>query len=75
MAIFSGIRQLACHMNGRQKARRVSLPAAGDVKSRAVVRAGAHQRQAQRDIDALLHPQVFHGNQPLVVVHRHHHIK
>jgi len=40
-----------------------------------VIRTGAHQRQAERDIDTLLHPQVFDRDQTLVVVHRHHHIK
>jgi len=40
-----------------------------------MVGAGAHQRQTQRDIDALLDPQVFHRNQTLIVVHGNHHIK
>jgi large conductance mechanosensitive channel len=48
---------------------------ARDVEGRAVVRAGAHQRQAQRDVDALLHAQVLDRDQALVVVHRHHHVE
>ena len=40
-----------------------------------MIRAGANQRQAQGDIDALLKAQVFHWNQALIMVHRHHHIE
>ena len=36
-----------------------------------MIRAGPHQRQAQGHVDALLHAQVLHRNQPLVVGHRH----
>ena len=50
-------------------------PRAGDVERRAVVGAGAHQRQAQRDVHALLHAEVLHRDQALVVVHRDHHIE
>ena len=39
-----------------------------------MVGAGAHKGQSEGDIDPLLHTQIFDGNQPLVVVHGHHHI-
>ena len=37
-----------------------------------MVRAGAHEGQAQRHVDALLHAQVLHRDQAMVVGHRHH---
>ena len=40
-----------------------------------MVWAGTHQRQAQGHIHPLVQAQVLHRDQPLVVVHRHHHIK
>ncbi len=36
-----------------------------------MVRAGAHEGQAQGDVDAILNAQVLDGDQSLVVVHRH----
>ena len=44
--------------------------AAGDVERRAVVGAGAHERQAERDVDAVLDAEVLHRDQAVVVRHR-----
>ena len=40
-----------------------------------MIRAGADQRQAQRDVHALRHAGVLDRYQPLVMVHRNHRIK
>ena len=45
-------------------------PRAGDVERRAVVGAGAHERQAERDVDAVLDAEVLHRDQAVVVGHR-----
>src|SRR5674476_1665422 len=40
-----------------------------------MIRAGAHQRQAECDVNALFYAEVLHRDQALVVVHRHHRVK
>ncbi len=45
-------------------------PRAGDVERGAVVGAGAHERQAERDVDAVLDAEVLHRDQAVVVGHR-----
>ena len=46
----------------------VCNPPAGDVERRAVIWAGADERQAQRDVHALLQPEILHRDQSLIVV-------
>ena len=41
---------------------------ARDVERRAVIRAGADERQAQRDVHAFFQPEILHRDQPLIVV-------
>ena len=67
--------QLPGHADRLDQAGGVGPAAAGDVERRAVVGAGAHQRQAQRDVHALFDAEVLHRDQPLVVVHRDHHVE
>ena len=55
----------------RGQAGRVGPALAGDVERGAVVRAGAHERQPERHVDALLDAQVLDRNQTVVVGHRH----
>ena len=52
------------------QAARVGDAAAGDVERGAVVGAGAHERQAERHVDAVLDAEVLHRDQPVVVGHR-----
>ena len=40
-----------------------------------MVRARSHKRQPHRQVHPLIHPQVLHRDQPLVVVHGNHHIE
>ena len=46
------------------------VPRAGDVERGAVVGAGAHERQAERHVDAVLDAEVLHRDQAVVVRHR-----
>ena len=62
-------------VDGGLQAGRVGLALPGDVERRAVVGTGAHEGQAQRDVDALVQAQVLDRNQALVVVLRHHHVE
>ena len=43
--------------------------AAGDVERGAVIGAGAHERQAERHVDAVLDAEVLHRDQAVVVGH------
>ena len=52
-----------------------AMPRAGDVERGAVVGAGAHERQAQRHVHAVLHAEVLHRDQPVVVRHRDDHVE
>ena len=49
--------------------RRIGLAGAGDVEGRAVVRRGADERQAQRDVDGVLERDRLDRDQRLVVIH------
>jgi hypothetical protein len=53
----------------------IGPPGTSDVERRAVVGARATYRQAQRDVDALVNAEILDRNQPLVVVHRNHHVE
>ena len=54
----------------REHAGRVGTAGAHDVKRRAMGHARPHQRQAQRDVDRLVHPQHLHGDVALIMVER-----
>ena len=49
--------------------------AEGDVHSGAVVDGRSDNRQSQRDVDARIESERFHGNQPLVVIHADVHVR
>ena len=49
----------------RDQARRVGEPLAGDVEGRAVIGRGAHERQAERDVDAAVEGERLGRDQPL----------
>ena len=51
------------------QARRIGLAGAGDVEGRAVVGRGAHERQAERDVDAVIEGERLDRDQRLVVIH------
>ena len=74
-AVFSGEPPASRAIARLQQAGGVGAAGAGDVEGRAVVGAGAHQRQPQRDVHALVHAQILDGDQSLVVVHRHDHVE
>src|SRR5688500_7685646 len=63
--------QALCVGKRRFQARVICNPLARDVERRAVVRAGADERQAQRDVHAFFQPEIFHRDQPLIVVLGH----
>ena len=67
--------QHAGHLHRLGEAGRIGPSRAGQIEGCAVVRAGAHEGQAQRHVDALLHAQVLHRDQPLVMGHGHHQVK
>ena len=52
----------------------VGAAGAGQIERRAVVDRGAHDRQAERDVDGVLEAGVLEHRQALVVVHREHRI-
>ena len=56
--------------DGRSHRARVRLVAAGHLEGGAVVRRGAHVRQAGGEVDAVLEGERLEGREPLVVVHR-----
>ena len=45
------------------------MPRAGDVEGGAVIGRGAHDRQAQRDVDALVEMERLQRDQRLIVIH------
>ena len=51
------------------QARRIGLAGAGDVEGGAVVGRGAHERQAERDVDRVVERQRLDRDQRLVVIH------
>ena len=51
------------------QARRIGLAGAGDIERGAVIGRGAHERQAERDVDAVVEGQRLDRDQRLVVVH------
>ena len=65
-----GAARRARHAHRRAQARRIGTAAAGDVERGAVVGAGAHERQAERDVDAVLDAEILHRDQAVVVRHR-----
>src|SRR5688572_21787550 len=67
-----------CELDGKlhrlDQASGVGLAAAGEVERGAVVDRGAHERQAERDIDAAAEARVLQHRQSLVVVHGEHRV-
>src|SRR3954467_2690048 len=61
-----------CELDGKlerlQQAARGGLAGARKIERRAMVDRGAHERQAERDIDAASETRVLEHRQPLVVV-------
>ena len=57
---------------GGAQAAGIGPAAAGQIQRRAVIHRGAHQRQAEGDIDGVAESLVFEHRQALVVVHRQH---
>ena len=51
------------------QARRIGAAGAGDVEGGAVVGRGAHERQAERDVDGMIESQRLDRDQRLVVIH------
>src|SRR5215207_5881809 len=51
------------------------FPRPGNVKCCAVIHARADERQTDRDVDALIHPQILDRDESLVVILRHHDIE
>src|SRR5215212_9363167 len=51
------------------------LAGSGNIESRAVVHAGAEERQADRHVDARVETHQLHGYVPLVVVLHHHYVE
>ena len=51
------------------QARRIGLAGAGDVEGGAVIGRGAHERQAERDVDGVVEGQRLDRDQRLVVIH------
>ena len=63
------------HVGRCSQTGRIRPASAGQIKSGAVIRTGAHKGQPQCHVDALIKPQILDGNQPLIMVHGHHHIE
>ena len=67
-------RQPVGELERRDEARRVGDPLSGDVERRAVIGGRAHERQAERDIDAVIEGEGLDRDQALVVIHRQRHV-
>ena len=71
IALMTGLRRR--HARGepqrRDQARRIGLAGAGNVEGRAVIGRGAHERQAERDVDGVLERERLDRDQRLVVIH------
>ena len=63
-------RQPCRKLKGSDQAGGIGAASAGDVEGRPVVGGGAHERQAQSDVDRVIESQRLDRNQRLVVVHR-----
>ena len=50
-------------------------PKARDIECRAVIRAGAHERQAQCDVHPFFKAEILHRDQALIVVLSHHDVE
>ena len=51
------------------QARRIGGAGAGDVEGGAVIRRGAHERQAERDVDGMIEGERLDRDQRLIVIH------
>jgi len=63
------------YKDGAAQALFVGEHLASDVKSGAVIRAGAHNRQTSCEVHAIVKAQCFKRSQPLVMVHGKHPIE
>src|SRR5918992_4148156 len=70
-----GSRERSGEVDGGAHARVVGLACAGDVEGRAVIHAGAEERQAHGDVHAGVESHQLHGYMPLVVVLYHHDVE
>ena len=59
-------------LHGGGEAARIGAAGAGEIERRAVIDRGAHERQAERDVDRRAEAGVLEHRQALVVVHREH---
>src|SRR5918995_4044107 len=75
LGLSLGTRQRPGEVEGCAHARVVGLACTGDVKRRAVVHAGAEERQAHGDVHAGVEAHQLHGDVPLVVVLHHHDVE
>ena len=64
-----GGREPRRELQRRDEARRIGLAGAGDVEGGAVIGRGAHERQAERDVDGVVEGQRLDRDQRLVVIH------
>ena len=67
-------RQSVGELERRDEARRIGDPLSGDIERRAVIGGCAHERQAERDIDAFVEGEGLRRDQALVVIHCERHI-
>src|SRR5882672_1808352 len=65
-----GTRHPDCDFDGFQQAVGLRAPGPCDVDRRPVVDRRTHDRQAERDVDALAEACVLQDRQPLIVIHR-----
>ena len=54
---------------GRDQARRIGAAGAGDIEGGAVIGRGADERQAERDVDAIVEGERLDRDQRLIVIH------
>ena len=73
-AIASAADEPRRELERRDQARRVGAPGAGDVERRAVIGRGAHERQAERDVDRVIERERLDRDQRLIVIHRERHV-
>ena len=69
-AIASGADEARRELERGDEARRARAAGAGDVERGAVIRRGAHERQAERHIDRMIERERLDRDQRLIVIHR-----
>ncbi len=62
-------RHVVGHVDGREQAGGIGAAGSGDIERRAVIGRGAHERQAERDVDAAGEVDGLDRDQRLVVIH------